>query len=145
MSNVESGLAGGAARPTGIRRSADWGGKALMVFFLALLMAIPGVFVFALIADRQHRAESVVDEVSQLQGGSQQLLGPLLVAPYSVTGADGKTQDGGWYVVSPEKGSVKARVKTSTLHRGLFDVPVYNATADMQATFAPMPRAVNLM
>src|ERR1700722_17448796 len=66
-------------------RGADWGGKALLVCLLALLMAIPGIFVFALVADRAHRAETVIDDVSNLQGGPQQLLGPVLVAPYTWT------------------------------------------------------------
>ena len=38
------------------RRPADWGGKAIVVFALAFLMSVPGVFVFALIADRAKAA-----------------------------------------------------------------------------------------
>jgi inner membrane protein len=124
-------------------RSADWGGKALLVCALAVLMAIPGVFVFALIADRAHRAESVVTEVSNLQGGPQQLLGPLLVAPYTYLNDD-KHLVQGWYVVSPEEGQAALNARTETLHRGIFDVPTYNATADITARFGPQPTSLNL-
>jgi inner membrane protein len=137
--NPSSGV---RAPPT--RRGADWGGKALLVCALALLMAIPGVFVFALISERANRAEGVVREVSALQGGPQQVLGPVLVAPYTTPSPDGKTREGGWYVVSPEQGSVTVKVKTSTLRRGIIDVPIYNATADFEAKFAPPPAAPNL-
>ena len=101
-----------AARPAG--RSADWGAKAILVFVLAVLMATPGVFVFSLVVDRQHRAETVTQQVSALQGGSQQLLGPVLIAPYvapkpPANDANGvphpQPPESGWYVVSPDEGT----------------------------------------
>lgn len=126
-------------------KSVNWGGKALLVCALAFLMTIPGMFVWALIKDRSNRSEGVVTEISQLQGGSQQVLGPLLIAPYTVPttkkDADPLT---GWYVVSPETGSATVKVKADTLRRGIFDVPVYRATADIDAAFAPNAPAANL-
>ena len=97
------------------QRSADWGAKAILVFVLAVLMAIPGVLVFGLVLDRQHRAETVTQQVSALQGGPQQLLGPMLIAPYvapkpPANDANGvphpQPPDTGWYVVSPDRGTV---------------------------------------
>ena len=94
--------------------SAGWGAKAILVFVLAGLMAVPGLFVFGLVLDRQHRAEQVTDEVSALQGGSQQLLGPMLIAPYTAPRPPANDAEGvahpqppetGWYVVSPEQGT----------------------------------------
>ena len=130
-------------RLDGARRSAGWGGKALLVCLLALLMAIPGMFVFGLVAERSHRADGVVAEVSNLQGGMQRILGPLLVAPYTYVAEKGVTR-GGWYIVSPETGGASAEVKTHALHRGIFDVPVYDVTADFKATFAPRSAEANL-
>src|SRR5258706_15599518 len=114
----ELALGAGASRTSGVRRSADWGGKALLVCALALLMAIPGLFVFALIAERTHRAEMVVSEVSRLQGGPQQVLGPVLIAPYSIPAGQGVSQENGWYVVFPQTGSGKIRARAETLPRG---------------------------
>src|SRR5215469_3358504 len=116
-----------AARPRPI--AADWGAKAILVFCLAVLMSIPGLFVFSLVIDRQHRASETTQSVSTLQGGQQALLGPVLVAPYQVPrpaapDANGKLQpqlqQEGWYVVSPETGSASVGLKTTTLHRGIF-------------------------
>jgi len=145
MANVLASLAG-PAKP----RSADWGGKAVLVFALALLMAIPGAFVFALVADREHRADTVTGEVSSLQGGPQQLLGPLLIAPYSIPapppapGAAAADPTTGWYVVSPVEGQTRVDLKGTTLHRSIFDVPVYEAQAHIQARFAPPPKDLDL-
>jgi len=125
-------------------KSVNWGGKALLVCALAFLMTIPGMFVWALIKDRSNRSEGVVAEVSKLQGGSQQVLGPLLIAPYSIPTKKDADPITGWYVVSPETGAATVKVKADTLRRGIFDVPVYRATADIDATFAPRAAAPNL-
>src|SRR5579862_6776447 len=145
MTEVVASGADGAApsRKVSSGRGADWGGKALLVFALALLMAIPGLFVLALVADRQHRAQSVIDDVSSLQGGAQQLLGPVLVAPYTFVGDNNQPQQA-WYVVSPQTGTAAVTVCTESLHRGIFEAPTYEAVADISATFAPPPRSVDL-
>ena len=125
--------------PAPRRRGADWGGKALLVCALAFLMTIPGLFVWALIKDRSDRSEGVVREVSQLQGGAQQVTGPLLVAPWTVTPTvNGGETVSGWYVVSPDTGSADVKVKTGTLRRGIFDVPTYRATASLVAGFSKL-------
>ena len=74
------------------RRSADWGSKALLVFLMAVLMAVPGLFVWVLVIDRTHRAESVTQEISQHHGGSQQVLGPMLLVPYTLPRTDRATR-----------------------------------------------------
>jgi len=139
------------ARPAA--KSADWGAKAILVCILAVLMAIPGVLVFGLVLDRQHRAETVTQRVSALQGGPQQLLGPMLIAPYvapkpPANDANGvphpQPPDTGWYVVSPDEGAVNVSLKAGSLHRGIFNVPVYEAQADIDARFSPPPQNVNL-
>src|SRR5271167_4064084 len=142
---------GPAAKPA--PKSADWGAKAILVLALAILMAIPGVFVFTLVLDRQHRAETVTQQVSALQGGSQQLLGPVLIAPYvapkpPANDANGvphpQPPDTGWYVVSPDQGSVNVNLTASSRHRSIFNVPVYEADANIDARFSPPPASVNL-
>lgn len=128
-------------------KSADWGGKALIVCALALLMAIPGLFVWALIAERANRADQVIREVSGRQGGAQQVLGPLLVAPYVQTTVTTPTPgqsvttelSRGWYVVSPETGSAKVSTQADEVKRGIFPVPIYTADIAFDATFGGLP------
>lgn len=114
----------------------------MLVCALAVLMAIPALFVFALIAERASRADGVAQEISSRQGGAQQVLGPLLVAPYANPKDPAHTS--GWYVVSPDQGDATVDLKVQTLHRGIFDVPVYGATADITARFSAPPSAVDL-
>lgn len=131
--------------PRPVRKPADWGGKAIVVFALAFLMAVPGVFVFALIAERSSRSEQAVAEVSALQGGAQRVLGPMLAVPYAFAPNDkGERAPGGWYLISPETGSAKLAMTTDTRHRGLFEVPVYGVKADIEARFGPPPPELDL-
>jgi inner membrane protein len=147
MSGVVASVA--APKPN---RSADWGGKAVMVFALAVLMAIPGAFVFALVADREHRADTVTEQVSSLQGGPQQILGPLMIVPYSIPapppqpGTNNPPADPttGWYVISPEQGQTRISVHADSRQLGIFKVPVYSAQADIQARFNPVSRQLDL-
>jgi inner membrane protein len=136
-----------------IGMAAGWGAKAIMVFALAALMAIPGLFVFGLVLDRQHRAEQVTEQISALEGGPQQLLGPMLIAPYTAPRpptidaggvAHPQPSQTGWYVVSPEQGTAAVQLTTSSLHRGIFNVPVYDALASIDARFAAPPASPNL-
>jgi inner membrane protein len=117
---------------------AGWGGKAILVCFLAILMGVPGLLVFALVQDRTNRAHTVIEQVSTLRGGTQQLLGPVLAAPYEVTDAKGQSKEQGWWVVSPQQANVAIDVRSGTLHRGIFDVPVYDAVANVSANFGPI-------
>ncbi len=103
-------------------------------------MGVPGLLVFALVQDRAQRAHSVTQEVSDLRGGAQQLLGPIIAAPYVTVDDQGRTKGGGWWVVSPQSGTVAVAVRSASLHRGIFDVPVFDATADIGATFGPLQK-----
>jgi inner membrane protein len=140
-----------AGEATGLR-TGDWGGKALLVCALAVLMAIPGLFVLALVSDREHRAQGVIQEVSNLQGGAQQVLGPMLIAPWTAPAPQRQAGDagpapgplGGWYVVSASSGAAKVDVRAASLHRSIFQVPVYEAAADISANFAAAPTNYNL-
>ena len=49
--------------------------KLIVVCFLALVMSIPALFVWALIEDRSERAKEVTNEVTNLVGGPQVFLG----------------------------------------------------------------------
>jgi inner membrane protein len=133
--------------------SADWGAKAILVLVLAVLMAVPAILVLSLVLDRQHRAATVTEQISALQGGAQQLLGPMLVAPYSAPRPPAADASGvmrpqppqtGWYVVSPDAGTANVRLTATSLHRGIFNVPVYQAQADFDARFSPPPASLNL-
>src|SRR5262252_5862201 len=72
--------------------------KLIVVCFLALVMSIPALFVWALIEDRSERAKEVTTEVTNLVGGPQVFLGPVLAVPYKAPQPDNKPDRTGAYV-----------------------------------------------
>jgi inner membrane protein len=117
-------------------RSHSMGIKLLVVSFLALLMAIPALFVSSIVEDRAARAKDVVNEISSHVGGQQIFLGPVLTIPYSVPssfkGAAGET---GTYIVFPIQGDATVKVRTEERRRSLFKVPVFQADLKFDAAF----------
>lgn len=117
----------------------SFGLKLILVCGLALLMAIPAGFVWALIYARSSDAQTAIYEVSQLRGGEQTLMGPFIAVPYDRDVlVDNKVQTmRGSVVLYAETGTADARLLTETLHRGLHDVPVYSAETQYTAQFQP--------
>ena len=117
--------------------------KLLLVCGLALLMTIPAVFVFGLLMERTHRAETVAREIGGMVGGPETFLGPVIAVPYSVTrpaaagDAPGTTSETkqGVYVIYPVAGQADAAAKTDVRKRSLFRVPVYRTDVAFKADF----------
>jgi inner membrane protein len=129
--------------------------KLLLVCGLALLMSIPALFVFAILMDRTHRAETVTQELGALSGGPQTFLGPVLAVPYtapagannaappapardatSVPAAPAPNQPyRGVLIVYPVTGSAAATVDSDVRKRSLFKVPIYKTALDLRSRF----------
>ena len=128
-----------AALPLSVQirnKSRSMGLKFLVVSFLALVMAIPAIFVSSIVEERTNRARDVTQEVSGRVGGPQTFLGPVLSIPYSTPpiykGAASLT---GVYVVFPTQGDATVKVRTEERHRSLFKVPVFQADLNFDAAF----------
>src|SRR5580704_18287815 len=94
-------------------RSRSMGIKLLVVSFLALLMAIPAIFVSSIVDERTGRAKEVTEEISSHVGGQQIFLGPLLAIPYSISPAlSGGRAKTGVYVVFPIQGDAAVKIST---------------------------------
>jgi len=128
-----------AALPLSIQirnRSRSMGIKLLVVGCLALLMAVPAIFVSDIVEERTTRAKEVVQEVGNRVGGQQTFLGPVLAIPYTVPPSyKGAPASTGVYVVFPIEGDAAVRVRTEERHRSLFKVPVFQADLKFDAAF----------
>ena len=117
-------------------RSRSMGLKLLVVSFLALVMAIPAIFVSNIVEERTSRAKDVIQEISSRVGGQQTFLGPVLTIPYTLPpiykGAHSPT---GVYVVFPIQGDATVNVRTEERRRSLFKVPVFQADLKFDAAF----------
>ncbi len=112
------------------------GVKLIVVCGLALLMAIPGLFVEALVNDRGSRAAAVVQQISDYAGGQQTFLGPTLAIPYVIpqqSSANPSVRDIYWVFPTVASGALKTA--TEKRHRSLFKVPVFQADLKLDATF----------
>jgi inner membrane protein len=117
-------------------RSRSMGLKLLVVSFLALLMAIPAIFVSNIVEERTTRAREVTQEVSSRVGGQQTFLGPVLTIPYSIPPSyKGASPETGIYVVFPIRGDATAKVRTEERRRSLFKVPVFQADLQFDSDF----------
>jgi hypothetical protein len=120
--------------------SRSLGLKLLLVCGLAALMSIPAIFVGIVLWDRMSQADKATNEISQIVGGQQSVLGPVLIAPYTAPPADPKEPTiRGYYVVYPETGNVKANLAVEARRRSIYQVPVFNADIDFTAQFGKIP------
>ena len=113
--------------------------KLLLVCALALLMAIPALFVFGVVQDRRMGADRALEQISDSIGGRQSLLGPVLVLPYAkaVGPLTSDRQVFGHVIVFAETGDAKANIDVSERRRGIHSIPVFDASVSFRAKFDP--------
>jgi len=117
-------------------RSRSMGVKLIVVSFLALLMAIPALFLVNIVDERTNRAKDVVQEISGHVGGQQTFLGPILTIPYTVEPTyKGGPTTAGTYIVFPIQGDAAVKVRTEQRRRSLFKVPVFQADLQFDSAF----------
>jgi len=119
--------------------------KLFSIGFLIIILLIPASWIESLIRERQTRAAEVIHEVSDKWSGAQTLSGPVLVIPFKKLTIN-KRWDNGKQIEElietnhkayflPENFNTNGKVKTQELHRGIFDVAVYESEIIMDAQF----------
>lgn len=124
----------------------SFGLKLILVCALALSMAVPAGFVYMIFSSRAASADAAIFDVTSLQAGNQNLLGPVIIAPYerdtvvsvnSVSNVSQVRTSTGHVLLYAETGTVAADLKTEIRKRGLQQVPVFTSNATFKATFNP--------
>jgi inner membrane protein len=104
-------------------------------------MAVPAGFVYMIFTQRAIAAQTAIMDVTSLQAGSQNLMGPVIVVPFerdavtTVANINQVRSRTGHMVLYAETGQANAELATEIRKRGLQQVPVYNVTANFIATF----------
>jgi len=113
--------------------------KLLLVCFLALIMAIPAMFMYEIVRERTAGQQTAFHEVAERVGGHQSVLGPVLALPYAHTPDPNKSTRTyyGVAIAYAETGSVETNVTVEERKRGIHGIPVYDARMDFTATFLP--------
>ena len=124
--------------------------KFFLVCGLILLLAIPLALVWFLVTEREGRFTTVKAELSGLFGGEQQLIGPLLIVPYTVRvlrwQLDKQVEDTEQRhaVFLPDDFAVNGDTKSEIRRRSIYDVTLYTARIKLSGRFpAPDMRLVD--
>jgi len=119
--------------------------KLFSIGFLILILLIPASWIEELIQERQGRANEVIREVSDKWSGTQTLSGPVLMIPFTKIEKIKRWQEGkqieeviesvhkAYFL--PEDYKVTSKVAPEVLHRGIFEVAVYDSEVSMEAAF----------
>lgn len=116
--------------------------KIFSIGILVLLLLIPTAWIQSLIEERQQRAQTVADDISDTWSGEQVLLGPVLVVPVikkeSVVDEEQGLQIREFEELAfflPETLDARSEVKPTRLHRGIFEAAVYESQTVLRARF----------
>jgi inner membrane protein len=116
--------------------------KMAFIGLLIIVLLIPSVLVQNLIEERAQRQEETEKQVSDQYSGEQLVQGPVLVIPYKkqVKETDNSGKEVTKEVTSnlfllPNELDYNANVSPDILHRGIFEVVVYNGTVKVSGNF----------
>jgi len=116
--------------------------KLAFIGLLIILLLIPSALVQNLIQERSQRQDETEKQVSDQYSGEQLIQGPVLVIPYKKqlketdnTGKDVTKEVINNLFVLPNELDYNANVSPDILHRGIFEVVVYNGTVKVSGNF----------
>ncbi len=112
--------------------------KLMVILFLLLLMLIPQNMVRSLIYERQNYQSAAEMDISGMVGGAQTVAGPYLSIPITSRYQDKDdkvTYRSHVITLLPEDLKITGELADETLHRGIFDVIIYEAELGLSGTF----------
>ena len=115
----------------------------MLVCALALSMAVPAGFVYMIFTSRAMAAQTAIMDVTSLQAGSQNLMGPVIIVPFdeetvvSLANVNQMRRRPGHMILYAETGQANAELATEIRKRGLQQVPVYNVALPLLRALRP--------
>ncbi|GAB5409624.1 MAG: cell envelope integrity protein CreD [Balneolaceae bacterium] len=126
-----------------IRRSVTI--KLFSILILMLLLLIPMSFVKSLINERDYLRESAINEVTDKWAKEQHVYGPILTVPFTKQVlSEGIVKEIRTEAhILPSKVMVDATVEPQTLHRGIYEVVVYDSEISFDGSFNNLSKYIN--
>lgn len=123
-----------------IRRSVTI--KLFSIFILMLLLLIPMSFVRSLIDERDAMRESAINEVTDKWAKEQHIYGPVLTIPFiKQVLSEGEVKEVRTEAhILPSKIAVNGTVEPQSLHRGIYEVVVYDSELSFEGSFNDITR-----
>ncbi len=116
--------------------------RVLFIGFVMLLLQIPIGMIGSQVYERQMTRDQAFEDITGKWGRQQTIAGPRLVVPYyeinsweNPKGVIEKVKQVRHAVFLPEALNVDIRVENESRYRGLFEVPVYHASIELDGTF----------
>lgn len=118
--------------------------KLISIFILMLILMIPMEFVRSLINEREQLNQSAIKEVSDKWANDQLIYGPVLTIPFNKDiMADGKiTTVREEAIIFPSMLNIKGNVDPQILHRGIYDVVVYDSKVSFSGNFTGIDKYI---
>ncbi|WP_084214227.1 cell envelope integrity protein CreD [Terriglobus sp. TAA 43] len=124
--------------------SVSMGMKLFVLTLLTIILSLFAIWINGLVEERTGRKSDIVKEISSSVGGAQTLLGPTLLIPYSIPAVDKAPELHEVYFLSATDANATVKIQTQERRRSLFRVPVFQADAEMRATFDTNRLSANL-
>lgn len=102
----------------------SYGVKIINIALICLVLMVGAFAVWALTDEREQTATDVGHTIASSWGGAATISGPVFVANPDTLGC-----------VAPQIFDLNADIKTQSLHRGIYDVEVFDAKAKIKASF----------
>ncbi|WP_339750992.1 cell envelope integrity protein CreD [Algoriphagus aquimarinus] len=111
--------------------------KLMVILALILVLMIPSFMVQDLISEREQQSSATIDEVSSKWANRQEIRGPVLSIPVekSTTTKDGIQLSTRLIHILPEQLKINGTVDPEKLHRGIYQVTVYQTKLDLEGNF----------
>lgn len=118
-------------------------GRIMLLGILVLVLQIPVASIENLVFERQTTEGQAKAEIQEKWGQQQQLVGPVLLVPYRVktqiqdphSGVKETKIEIRRAVFLPEQLEVSSQLRHETRYRGIFEVPLYQATVTVNGSF----------
>jgi len=117
------------------------GFKFFLICGLILLLLIPLLLVWALVSERENRAAGVRLDVAREWGASQQVIGPVLIVPYTIVRVTGQGDKRTEQLLErravflPATLNIGGKAATKVLDRSIYDIAVYTGALDFEGRF----------
>ena len=111
--------------------------RILLVAVLIVILQIPTLMLQGLVSERQDLRQEAITSITSKWGGQQTLIGPRLVVPYRKRTQSGDTEkvEVKQGIFLPEDLQIKGELDGETRYRGIFEVPVYRTSLNIQGRF----------
>lgn len=115
-----------------------------MIGVLVLVLQIPVALIRDVIRDRQATRDQAYEAVVAASGGSQSIIGPVLVVPYrsrpfeEESSGEGPSREpeGSEVAISPDFLEIQAAIEGDRVRRGIFAVPIYRSEILLTGSFS---------